>query len=55
MMKDFWNKRYCEKEFAYGESPNDYLKAKLSEIKVGKMLLSAKLGYPDIGNNTFLK
>lgn len=26
-MKDFWNERYAQKDFAYGKEPNDFVKA----------------------------
>ncbi|MFC4685860.1 class I SAM-dependent methyltransferase [Epilithonimonas pallida] len=41
-MKDFWDERYSKKEFAYGENPNEYLKAKFSGIPVGKVLFPAE-------------
>jgi len=36
-----WNDRYAEKEYAYGELPNEFLKEKLNGISVGKLLLPA--------------
>lgn len=42
MMKDFWDERYSGKEFVYGENPNEYLKAKLTELHKGKILLPAE-------------
>lgn len=42
MMKDFWDERYSGKEFVYGENPNEYLKAKLTELNKGKILLPAE-------------
>lgn len=41
-MKDFWDERYRSDEFAYGEEPNEYLKAKLNELKPGTILLPAE-------------
>lgn len=41
-MKEFWNERYREKAFVYGENPNEYLKTKLSGIPVGKVLFPAE-------------
>lgn len=38
-MKEMWNKRYSEEEYAYGLEPNEYLKAKLEELKPGKLFL----------------
>lgn len=37
-MKAFWDQRYGQEAFAYGEAPNEYLKAKLAEIPAGKIL-----------------
>jgi len=37
-MNDYWNNRYAEKEFAYGTSPNEYLKEQLSRITPGRIL-----------------
>ena len=41
-MKEFWNERYAKEEFAYGETPNEYLKAQLEKLNVGKMLFAAE-------------
>jgi SAM-dependent methyltransferase len=41
-MKDFWNERYAEETFAYGESPNIYFEEKLKNYPVGKLLLPAE-------------
>ncbi len=38
---EFWNERYRQKEFVYGKTPNQYLKEKLDELPVGKILLPA--------------
>lgn len=40
-MKDFWNNRYQEKEWAYGKEPNVYFKQILDLIKPGSILLPA--------------
>lgn len=40
-MKEKWDERYGQKEFAYGELPNDYLKEQLAGIPVGKILFPA--------------
>ncbi|ODS85090.1 MAG: methyltransferase [Cytophagaceae bacterium SCN 52-12] len=40
--KDFWNQRYSQKEFIYGEKPNQYLKEKLEGLPVGRILLPAE-------------
>jgi hypothetical protein len=37
-MKEFWNERYSEKEYVYGESPNKYLKKQLLQLPTGKIL-----------------
>lgn len=41
-MKDFWDSRYAKDEFAYGEEPNEYVKEKMAELKVGKALFPAE-------------
>lgn len=33
MKNDFWNQRYADVEYAYGEEPNEYLKEKLQDCK----------------------
>lgn len=38
----FWNNRYSKNEFAYGETPNVYLKHKLKKIKNGRILFPAE-------------
>lgn len=38
-MKEFWNERYSEDEYVYGENPNEYFKESLSKLKAGKILL----------------
>ncbi len=38
-MKEFWNERYYEQEYVYGEKPNEYLKEQLLKLPVGKILL----------------
>ncbi|PKB16633.1 bifunctional 2-polyprenyl-6-hydroxyphenol methylase/3-demethylubiquinol 3-O-methyltransferase UbiG [Flavobacterium sp. 5] len=40
--KDRWDKRYSNKEFAYGEEPNKYLKEQLDKLKVGTILFPAE-------------
>lgn len=42
MTKDFWNERYSQAEFAYGEKPNEYLKDKLSTLQAGAILFPAE-------------
>lgn len=42
-MKDFWNIRYGQTEYAYGLQPNEYLKNVLSRInQEGKVLFAAE-------------
>ncbi len=38
MSKDFWDKRYLEKEFAYGTEPNEFLKVEINKLKSGTAL-----------------
>jgi cyclopropane fatty-acyl-phospholipid synthase-like methyltransferase len=42
-MKNMWNKRYAEKEFAYGEEPNLFFRDSLNKlpVKPGKILMPA--------------
>lgn len=41
-MKEKWNDRYSNKQFAYGEAPNNYLKEKLEAIPTGSLLFPAE-------------
>ena len=41
-MKDFWNERYANKEYAYGIEPNRFLKEILETIPAGKILFPAE-------------
>lgn len=41
-MKQFWNERYAEQEFAYGKEPNQFLKAHLHLLPKGKILFVAE-------------
>ncbi len=41
-MEEFWNERYSQSDFAYGELPNEYLKEKLKTIPVGKILFACE-------------
>ena len=41
-MKDFWNERYDEESYAYGNSPNVFFKQQLDKLKVGSLLLPAE-------------
>lgn len=40
-MLEFWNDRYNEEEFAYGEGPNEFFKEQLERLTPGKILLPA--------------
>ncbi len=40
-MKEFWDNRYSEEEFAYGEEPNSFFKSQLEKLAPGKILLPA--------------
>lgn len=37
-MKEFWNQRYRDDEFAYGVEPNEFLKEQLGLIPAGRIL-----------------
>lgn len=39
MERDFWNNRYSEQEYAYGEDPNDFFKKEIDSLSLGKLLL----------------
>jgi 2-polyprenyl-3-methyl-5-hydroxy-6-metoxy-1,4-benzoquinol methylase len=41
-MKEFWNNRYAEKEYAYGTEPNQFLKENLGLLPKGKILFVAE-------------
>jgi len=41
-MEEFWNERYKQKEFAYGQSPNEYYKEQIKKIVPGSILLPAE-------------
>lgn len=41
-MEEFWNERYAEDSFAYGELPNEFFKTQLDKLKPGKILLPAE-------------
>jgi SAM-dependent methyltransferase len=41
-MKVFWDERYKQEDYAYGESPNAFLKQCLSDIEPGKALFPAE-------------
>ena len=41
MTKDFWNERYSDTEFAYGEEANNFLKEQLTKLPTGRILFPA--------------
>lgn len=41
-MSDFWNERYRQKEFAYGEGPNLFFKQEIEKLQPGKILFPAE-------------
>lgn len=41
-MKEFWDERFSSDEYIYGEEPNEYLKAKLSELYPGEIMFAAE-------------
>ncbi|CAG5080650.1 class I SAM-dependent methyltransferase [Parvicella tangerina] len=41
-MLTFWNERYAEPSFAYGEGPNEFFKQELDQLTPGKILLPAE-------------
>jgi len=41
-MKEFWNERYADSEFAYGKNPNEFLVAEYHRIKPGRVLCIAE-------------
>ncbi|MEP0984898.1 class I SAM-dependent methyltransferase [Ekhidna sp.] len=40
--QDFWDKRYAQKEYVYGEQPNQFLKEVIDDLKPGKVILPAE-------------
>lgn len=40
-MKEFWDQRYSQKEYAYGETPNEFFRNQLSALTPGKILMPA--------------
>ncbi|TDD77259.1 class I SAM-dependent methyltransferase [Flavobacterium caseinilyticum] len=38
-MKNFWNDRYSEKEYVYGEEPNVFFAEQLQQLAPGKIIL----------------
>lgn len=42
MMESFWDQRFAEEGFAYGEEPNRYLREQLDRLEPGSLLLPAE-------------
>lgn len=40
-MKEFWDQRYSQKEYAYGETPNEYFRNQITALTPGKILMPA--------------
>ena len=40
-MKEFWDQRYSQKEYAYGETPNEYFRNQITSLTPGKILMPA--------------
>lgn len=38
-MKDFWDQRYAEKGFVYGQEPNEFFRREIEKLKPGWLLL----------------
>lgn len=36
--ESFWDERYGQEQYAYGEAPNEYLKNKLADFQIGRIL-----------------
>lgn len=41
-MKEFWNERYAQKEFVYGENPNRFLIDQLDGLNPGKIIFTCE-------------
>lgn len=42
MMRSFWDQRFAEEGFAYGEEPNRFLREELGRLEPGALLLPAE-------------
>jgi len=40
--QDFWNQRYSESEYAYGEQPNEFIAEQLPQLPKGRILFPAE-------------
>ena len=41
-MSDFWNERYKQKEFAFGEEPNQFFRQEIEKLQAGQILFPAE-------------
>ena len=41
-MKEFWDDRYAEEGYAYGEEPNVFFKQEIDKLPIGKLLMPAE-------------
>lgn len=41
-MNDFWNERYKQKEFVYGEEPNQFFRQEIEKLQAGQILFPAE-------------
>ncbi|MBM1106604.1 class I SAM-dependent methyltransferase [Aurantibacter crassamenti] len=41
-MIDFWNERYDNERYAYGQAPNEFFKQQLEKLNLGSILLPAE-------------
>ena len=41
-MKEFWDDRYAEEGYAYGEKPNVFFKQEIDKLPIGKLLMPAE-------------
>lgn len=41
-MKEFWDDRYAEEGYAYGEEPNVFFKQEVDKLPIGKLLMPAE-------------
>ena len=41
MMKDFWNERYSQHDYVYGEAPNVFFKEQIDQLTPGRLLMPA--------------
>ncbi len=41
-MKKFWNDRYSEKDYAYGEKPNEFFAEQIGKLPAGNIILPAE-------------